>query len=207
MVTAQETVAIIVAGGRSQRMGGGHKALRPLVGRPIVSHIWAIVAPQVAQLAINVNGPPEDFTTLLPGVLVLADAETDHGPLAGVLAGLCWAAQMGASHLLTIPGDTPFLPSDLVTHMIQSTLCYNATVVCTRSAGNLHPLISLWNVTLISALAAFLATGNRTVRHFLRTCQYVVVDFATMPLDPFMNMNTLADLMAAERIAQNFQCL
>ena len=206
-ISKHKTVAIIIAGGRSQRMGGGDKTLRFLAGRPMISHVWTIIAPQVSQLVLNVNGPSERFTTVLPGIQILQDARTNNGPLEGVLVGLCWAEKIGATRLLTVPGDTPFLPHDLVAHLFSAISISKATVACTRSAGHLHPLISIWDLTLTSALKTFLATGNRAAKDFLFLNQLKIVDFSATPLDPFMNLNTLADLEAAEQIAQHFQSL
>ncbi len=201
----KKIVAIIIAGGRSSRMGGGHKALRLLAGRPMISHVWTIIAPQVAQLALNVNGPSEGFTALFPGTPILEDVHVNKGPLGGVLVGLSWAAQRGATRLLTVPGDTPFLPRDLVIQLTKSMLESGTKVACARSAGHIHPLICIWDIALISCLATFLEKGNLAVKTFLSLNKLKIVDFSATPLDPFMNMNTLADMQAAERIAQSVQ--
>ncbi len=201
----EKIVAIIIAGGLSRRMGGGHKALRLLAGRPMISHVWTIIAPQVAQLALNVNGPSEGFTALFPGTPILEDTHVNQGPLGGVLVGLRWAAQRGATRLLTVPGDTPFLPHDLVNRLIEEMFKNQTPVVCARSAGHLHPLVCIWDVALISCLMTFLEKDNLRIKDFLLKNLVKIVDFSATPLDHFMNMNTLADMQAAERIAQSLQ--
>ncbi|KAF0119001.1 MAG: molybdopterin-guanine dinucleotide biosynthesis protein A [Rhodospirillaceae bacterium] len=195
-----KTVAVIVAGGRARRMGGGDKTLRLLAGRPMLAYVWAAIAPQVAHIALSGNGPPERFTGVLPGVPVLADAHPDQGPLAGVLAGLRWAAQNGASRLLTVPGDTPFLPDTLAAHLSRAAQAAGAPGAGARSAERRHPLVGLWDVALAAPLSAFLAAGERTVERFLCTHAFAVADFPTTPRDPFMNVNTPEDLAQAERI-------
>ena len=104
---------MILAGGRATRMGGGDKGLLPLGGRPILAHVIERLAPQVERLALNANGDPARFAAF--GLPVLADSVPGHaGPLAGVLAGLDWAAAEGAEAIVTAAADTPFFPRDLV---------------------------------------------------------------------------------------------
>ena len=87
---------IVLAGGRATRMGGGDKALRPLGGQPVLAHVIARLAPQVQALALSANGDPARFAAF--GLPVLADSLPGFpGPLAGVLAGLDWAAGRGDS--------------------------------------------------------------------------------------------------------------
>src|SRR6476646_8739863 len=94
------TLGVILAGGRAARMGGRDKALLPLDGRPILAWVVERLRPQVAALALNANGDPARFASF--GLPVLADATDDHpGPLAGVLAGLDWAAAEGADAIVT----------------------------------------------------------------------------------------------------------
>ncbi len=202
-----QTVAVIVAGGRARRMGEGDKTLRSLVGRPMVIHVWAAIAPQVVRVALNGNGRPERFSTILPDVPVLADAEPDQGPLAGVLAGLRWAVEEGVKRLLTVPGDTPFLPEDLVVRLTRTAVAAGTRVACASAGGRWHPLVSVWDVALAVPLAAFLAGGGRTVRQFVEVCRPAVADFPLMPFDPFLNVNTPDDLAAAEQMARERQRL
>ena len=93
-------------------MGGGDKILRPLAGRRVIDHVLERLRPQVTQMALNANGDPARFASFdLP---VIADSMADFpGPLAGVLAGMDWAAAEGAEHILTVAADTPFFPADL----------------------------------------------------------------------------------------------
>ena len=105
---------VILAGGLSSRMGGGDKSLLDLDGRPILAHVIARLSPQVDRLALNANGDPDRFAAF--GLPVLADGVEGYaGPLAGVLAGMDWAAGQGIGTIATAAADTPFFPADLVT--------------------------------------------------------------------------------------------
>ncbi len=182
--------AVILAGGRATRMGGGDKPLLRLHGQPILSHVIARVAPQVEALAISANGDPARFAAhALP---VLADPLPGFpGPLAGILAGMDWAAGLGIDRLLSVPGDTPFLPGDLVARMQQ------ATFPMAASEGRAHPVVAIWPVALRDRLRQALIDGERRVGRFAAECGAERVDFTDAP-DPFFNINTPEDLATAE---------
>jgi molybdopterin-guanine dinucleotide biosynthesis protein A len=190
--------AVVLAGGRGVRLGGGDKALRHLGGRTMLDHVLARIAPQADFLALNANGDPARFAVW--GLPVLADPVPDHpGPLAGVLAGLLWARAQGAYDVLIVPADTPFLPSDLVARLRAGR--GDAGIACAMSAGRLHPVVGLWRAALADDLAERLAAGDRKVELFLRHVGLAEVVFGPGADggDPFANVNTPEDLASAER--------
>ncbi|MGC1262096.1 MAG: NTP transferase domain-containing protein, partial [Jannaschia helgolandensis] len=113
---------LILAGGRATRMGGTDannidKGRLLINGTSLIARVIGTLAPQVDRIALNANGDPTRWADLnLP---VLPDTAPDHpGPLAGVLAGLDWAASLGCPHIVTAAADTPFLPPDLVPRLL-----------------------------------------------------------------------------------------
>ena len=97
-------------------MGGGDKARIKIGGSTILQRVLACLTPQCGRVIINANGDPARFADT--GLPVVADSVPDFaGPLAGILAGLDWASQNlpAAAWLVSVPGDCPFLPKDLVT--------------------------------------------------------------------------------------------
>lgn len=173
-------------------MGGGDKTLFALAGRPLLSHVVEALRPQVEALAISANGDPARFAAW--GFPVLADPISDQGPLAGVLAGLRWAK----GPLLSVAGDTPFLPPDLAARFSETAAREQAEVVVAARVGALQPVIALWSPGVIEALEHVLsAPGERSVESFFRTRKWAVASFDDGP-DPFFNINTPADLAAAE---------
>jgi molybdopterin-guanine dinucleotide biosynthesis protein A len=105
--------AVILAGGRASRMGGGDKPLLMLGGTPMLTRIIAAVAVETATVALSANGDPGRFARFGRPVLADPPGFARQGPLAGLLAGLDWAAGQGAEALLSVPGDTPFMPPGL----------------------------------------------------------------------------------------------
>lgn len=181
---------LILAGGRATRMGGGDKPLRQLQGRPLIAHGIGRIAPQVGPLAISANGDPARYAGF--GLPVLADAVPDFpGPLAGVLAGMDWAAGLGAERLLCVAGDTPFLPPDLVERLSVHPFAM------AESLGRRHPTVALWPVALRETLRNALAEGEHRVGRFAMAQGAVSVVFDG-PEDPFFNINAPEDLTEAE---------
>jgi molybdopterin-guanine dinucleotide biosynthesis protein A len=191
---------LILAGGRSSRMGGGDKALLTLGDRPVLSHVIGRFASQVVALALNANGDPTRLSAyalpVLPDIM-----QGFQGPLAGIHAGLAWAAKRpGATHLATVSGDAPFLPLDLVERLGAEN---TSLVSIARSADRLHPTCALWSVALLAPLEAFLRDGEtRRVMTFAEQAGYRVVDFNSEPVDPFFNINTPDDLATAAAIVE-----
>ncbi|GHD10172.1 molybdenum cofactor guanylyltransferase MobA [Tianweitania populi] len=191
--------AIILAGGRSSRMGGGDKTLLPLRSGTVLDEVARRLSPQVDTIAINANGDPQRFASL--NLRILPDAfGTFDGPLAGILTGLIWAETIGASALITVAGDTPFLPTDLVTRLQAASA--PSTIAVAASNGRVHPTFALLPVALRQDLETFLHTQpSRRVNHFISDHPHVRVAFDTAPFDPFFNINTPDDLAEAQHLA------
>ena len=195
--------AIVLAGGRSTRMGGGDKSLQLLGGRPLLAHVLERLAPQAGAIAISANGDPARFAGF--GRPVLPDTIAGQpGPLAGLLAGMEWAARHGATHMLSMPTDTPFFPADFGARLATSK--FTDVPVLAATAGRVHPAIGLWPVALAARLDAFLRDGTTyRVSAFAYACNAVAVAFPMMPLaaaslDPFSNVNSPTDLAQAEMV-------
>jgi molybdenum cofactor guanylyltransferase len=187
------SAALILAGGQGSRLGYVDKAFLHLDDRPLLALLLARLAPQVDRLAISANGDASRFAAWPLPVLADAPDQAGKGPLAGVAAGLAWAAEIGAETLLTVPVDTPFAPRDLRTALSPA-----AAVACYR--GRQHHLVAHWPVTIRPALERFLAApGAYRVRDALDLCAARQVDF-TGPFDPFLNINTPEDLAAAQEL-------
>lgn len=188
----------ILAGGRSRRMG--HDKRRALLGgRSLIEHAITRLKPQVDRLMINANDDPSNYAAT--GLPVRADPVADFaGPLAGILAALIWAKEIGASALITVPSDAPFFPVNLVARL---DAVHDRAIVSANSGGRLHPVFSLWRKpeTFIAPLrAAFEVEGLRKVESFVTRFLHGTVAFPITSYDPFFNINTPADLAEAERI-------
>ena len=202
----ERVAGVILAGGLSRRMGGGNKSLRCLGKRPLIGHVIDRLHEQAAPLALNANGDPSRFSAFrLP---VIADATQDFpGPLAGVLAGMRWAAKAApdACFIVTAACDTPFFPLDLVERLLRSTDGASPFIALAASGGQIHPVFGLWPIALAEDLVSSLEKGTRKVLHWTDRHPHCIVEFAFTDLggnrvDPFFNANTPEDLAEAERL-------
>ncbi len=184
---ALKTVAVILAGGAASRMGGGDKPLLALHRGTILDEILRRVRPQVDAVALSVRRPSDRFAAI--GLPQIPDS-LGEGPLAGIAAALAWAENAGASTLLVIPGDTPFIPADLVSRL-------GAPPAVAQAGGRAHHLVCLLPVMIRPVLVAWLAQGHTRAGAFMDVIAARRVAFD----DPsaFRNINTPEDLDAARR--------
>ena len=202
------TVAgILVAGGKSSRMGGGDKCMRLLAGKPILEHIIERVGPQVSQLVINTNGDPKRFSSF--GLQVILDSVDGYfGPLAGVLSGMEWTKKnlSDCKWIVTIATDTPFLPANLVQRLIEAATNYSADVTFASSAQRRHPVFGLWPVSLSDDLRhALIHEGIRKIDHWANKYNCVEVAFDEELVDPFFYINKPDDLVQAELLLDSYK--
>ncbi|NMJ43121.1 molybdenum cofactor guanylyltransferase MobA [Roseomonas sp. JC162] len=196
-----DTLGVILAGGLARRMGGGDKPLRVLGGKPMLDHALGRLAPQVAGVIVNANGDPARFAGY--GLPVVPDGLPDHpGPLAGILAALDWAAEHRPDlpWVVSVPGDSPFIPADLVARLHAARDETGQPLACARSGGQTHPPVGLWPVALRSDLRAALTGGERKIDRWTARHGCAHVDWPDRPVDPFFNANAPEDLAAAEAL-------
>lgn len=196
----KQPFGVILAGGQATRMGGGDKGLRTLGGQSLLARVEARLAPQVDQLALNANGDAARFVDM--GLPVIPDSIAGFaGPLAGILAGLDWAAAHGAETIVTAAADTPFFPCDLVPQLLLASegmthpLVLAATPDAKRGTAR-HPTFGLWPVALRDDLRAALEGGLRKV--VLWTQEHGGREALFAQEEAFFNVNTPHDLARAE---------
>jgi molybdopterin-guanine dinucleotide biosynthesis protein A len=183
---------VVLAGGKSSRMGED-KAKSLLVDKSLLATSAARLAPQVSLLAINANRAHP-----LPGgsVLIGDSIGGQPGPLAGILAGLEWAADLHPrpDHVAFVPVDAPFFPDNLVARLAAA--ADGNKIIVARASGHVHPVFSLWPVNETGLLRLNLLSGGpRKVIAYIETQPHAFVDFDSD--EPFFNINTPDDLAAA----------
>lgn len=194
-------LGVILAGGQARRLGGGDKALQELAGKPLLAHAIERLAPQVSQIIINANGDPARFDSFR--VPVVADTvEGFAGPLAGVLAGMDWAAVNApdCEWIVTCATDAPFFPGDLVARLVAA-VAEGADMACAETNGRTHPVFGLWPVRLREDLRhALVEEDIRKVDRWTARYALAEVSFPVPVVDPFFNINRPEDMLEAERI-------
>lgn len=205
-MTIKAPLGLILAGGLARRMGGGDKGLIRIGGQTILDRVISRLTLQCSRLVINANGDPSRFA--FTGLPVVADDIPDFaGPLAGVLAGLDWAAANSpdTEYILTAPGDCPFLPRELVERLELARREKDKPLACARSGDWRHPVVALWPVALRADLRHALMDEHLhkievwTARHGV-----AIAEWPDTPIDPFFNVNKPGDAARANELATRF---
>jgi molybdenum cofactor guanylyltransferase len=194
-----QITGLILAGGRGSRMGNVDKGLQMFRGAPMAMHVMLRLQPQVGPLLINANqnmGPYEGF-----GVPVWPDQMADFaGPLAGLQTGL---AHCETPYLVTVPCDSPFLPTDLVARLYADLIEWDAdlAVAVTGEGGErrTQPVFCLMKSTLLAHLTAFLQDGGRKIDSWYASLNVIEVPFPDE--SAFRNINTVEELRRFEHDA------
>lgn len=199
------TFGLVLAGGLARRMGGGDKTLLKIGRSTILDRVLATLSGQCVDIIINANGDPKRFEDT--GCIVVPDNVSGFaGPLAGVLAGLDWLAAQnnGVEWMVSVPGDCPFLPDDLVERLHEARRKMGAGVplACARSGEWRHPTVALWPVALRGALRKALVDEDlRKIEVFTARHGIAIAEWPDQPVDPFFNVNTPEDAKRAEQFA------
>lgn len=184
--------AIVLAGGRSSRMGGRDKALEELAGRPLIAHVLERLQPQVDDIVINCNRHQDDLATF--GYRLVSDETADfHGPLAGIAAALPYCKH---DLILVTPCDTPWLPVDLYQGLLAK-MQPTDNLVIAHDGKRQQPLFMLLRRDLLASLKANLIRGHYKVEKWCQEQQAAIAGFDNAAA--FANLNTEDELAAARK--------
>ncbi len=202
--TPANITGVILAGGLSRRMLGGHKVQTKLDGATLLQHTQAKASIQVTDLLLSSNTPelavPQGFCAVIQDTV-----KGFMGPLAGILAAMEWCNENRpqARWLASFTVDAPFIPVDLVQRFQHGLNEIDAEYVCAASYGRRHPLFALWPLHETAALRhALMHSDTRKVQEWTKRYHTLEIDFtpaAQAAIDPFFNINTPDDLATAER--------
>lgn len=194
MIDRQQITALILAGGKSRRMGGTDKGLLPFGGGLLVGHVLDAIRPQVGGVLISANRHQADYERF--GVPVLTDPLDDfQGPLAGFLAGL---RQMQTEYLLTLPCDGPVVVDDLAGRLAAGLSRSDADIAVAHDGNRLQPVYALLNRRVLPDLELALGEGERKIDRWYARNRWVRVDFHDVP-EQFSNINTPEDYASAAK--------
>ncbi len=193
MGNVEKITGIILAAGRGSRMGGVDKGLVSLQNQPLIGLVISRLKSQVDEIIINANREITQYQAF--GLTVLQDETPDYiGPLAGVQLGLRHSQY---DYMLTVPCDSPLLPTDLAQRLMQALIENKADIAVASSDGHTHPVFCICRKNVLPSLEAYLIQGGRKVSVWQKSLVYVEVDFSDCA-DAFVNLNTVQELADLE---------
>lgn len=179
---------VILAGGKGSRLGGQDKGLLEWQGRPFIEHVLRNIEPVTQKIIINANQNIEVYRQY--GYPVVSDEMPDFaGPLAGMMAALGSAE---TSYILTLPCDAPLTSAAIIERFCDAHEEKQQMLYVAGTADGLQPVYAMIHKSLADNLQRYLAAGNRKVRHWMKTNDAIVVEFAQQT-SAFININTESD--------------
>ena len=199
-INKDKILSVILAGGLSKRFGGGFKTFAKFNNKSIFERIETNLKANNIDIVINTNFSDKQFIT--KNYIIIPDLEKDFkGPLAGIYTTMNWVIKndINKKWIFTVPSDTPFLPSDLF-EKFKLNYDKSIKIFIARSENKPHPVIGMWDVSLIDDLKKFLNSGNRKIMDWVNKHNHKFIDFERKKFDCFFNINTINDLNKAAEI-------
>jgi molybdenum cofactor guanylyltransferase len=200
-----DTAAIVLAGGRSSRMGTPKAALE-WHGSTLLRRVTGIVERGVDGPVVVVRAPGQELPALGRGVEVVEDAREGRGPLQGLAAGLeALAGRADAAYVSST--DVPLLHPAFVRRVL-SAMDDDVDVVLPRAGGFNHPLAAAYRTSLLRLVEGLIAADRMRPAFLFEACRVrtleepeLLADPAIASLDPeldsVLNLNERADYEAA----------
>lgn len=193
------THAVIIAGGRGERLGGVRKADLLLAGKRLVDHVAEALGPLKSPLMIAV-GPQDDGRGQRSDAIAVQDLDAPlGGPLAGLAAAVASLQERGIAQGLLVSAavDGPLLPPDYVAQL--SAAIGPAPAVVAAWGDQFYPPNALWQLDAVADLPAQVRaeTAPKSLKALLQRLGARQVDWQNHTQNnPFRNINTVADLLA-----------
>lgn len=196
-------VGVLLTNTSSRDTCCGEKCLKKLKGKPVLSYVIERASPQVTALILNANGDPTRFDSV--GLPIVPDSIEEHrGALAGILTGMEWAHENNPNceWIATFSADSPFIPMDLVNHMLEEIDRHHADMAFVSCGGRPHPEYGLWPVELADDLRyALLEEDIKRIDRWTRLYDTITVEYPADPIDCFSNTNFIDGIVTVERAA------
>ena len=194
-----------MTGGKSSRMGGGIKTLMQFNKKIIFERILESLQNQINNIIINNNDMSYQFKKYnLP---IIEDKIKGYlGPLAGIHASLEWVSKnlKNIEWIVSVPGDTPFIPDNLVEKLYNKAESYKKNIIIAKSNEKIHPIVGIWNVNLLQKLEKAILEGERKIIIWAKKNQLDYQEFINDRYDPFFNINYNSDIDTAKKIETKF---
>ncbi len=200
MIDTSQIGGVILAGGKASRMGFRDKALQPLHGETLLAHVIDKAKPQVASLVLSVNHNAQHYQRF--GLPLVGDHVPNYaGPLLGIFSAMRWFLESeqhrDIKYLACFAADVPAFPGHVVRALARAMPMKSATATYIYHRGQIQPLFSLWDLTLVGTVEAALAEGLYGPKLLFGSIAAASVEIEGDSPGAFFNINRLEDLEAA----------
>lgn len=206
-MSAPRVAAVILAGGKGERLGGVIKANLEIGGLRLLERATLAVAGSVSPILVAHGGLNPALLPLTGQHVPIPDPASDYaGPLAGVAAAVAWCLNQPSppAYLVSLAVDTPFFPYDFVARALAAIGTATSAVIARYDTQD-YPTNALWRLTSIGALPARIAGGTapHSLKRLAAELGAIHLDWPLSEVgDPFANANTPADLAALQGRAE-----
>jgi len=196
---SEKPAGVILAGGKSSRMGVTRKALLEFDGQPLLSRVIDRLQAHLEPLILSCESETSDFDRF--GLPIVPDLLSGYrGPLTGLCSALQYLDDKGHDNgLVLCPCDAPFVPHELVQVLLDAGQGEEKSVVVISCQGELQPTFSMWQSHHLPIIQEALFNKRMGgLKSVLTSLPHTVVEWAAAEPSPFFNVNTPADLKTAE---------
>ena len=205
-VSKNQSIGLILAGGKGSRMGFKDKPFLRIGGRTIAQWILSQSEKHIDEFLFSLKRNHIKYHQL--GHPIICDiSELSTGPLIGIYSAMEFLyhkrGQNRPTYILTFPGDVPFFPETVIPTLKQQIEKNALDVVIARSEKHLQPLFAAWALPAREKVKKFIDKGFVGPRQILPHLNYKVVFFETQSELEFLNINTEQDLKTAQYLTTN----
>ncbi len=196
-INREEITGIILAGGRSDRMGKD-KGLCRFKEKPLVSYAIDRLKPLCGNLIISANYFPEKYTAF--GLSVIPDEIKNIGPMGGIHACL---KRSVTQHNLILSCDTPFVTRDVFRLLTEDV--ENFQVICpAHETFLIEPLSAYYNTNVLGDIEEAIHRKEYKMMQLFKHIRFKSVNiddrFSFFNDNLFLNLNSPEDMEKAEEI-------
>ena len=195
-------LAVVLAGGRSQRFGQDKSQVK-FQGKMLIDYILSEIIDEFNETLIVANKPINFMKS--KKIFTTKDFKENLGPLGGVLSAMKWIKENNKEYnwISTFPSDTPFFTKKELKLFYEKIRIDKSKLFFVKSKNTIHNIFGLWSLDLIDKLDADLKAGERKVEQWANSIGVSIIEIDYNKIDPFFNINTKEDFNKALRIVKN----
>ena len=195
-------LAVVLAGGRSQRFGQDKSQVK-FQGKMLIDHILSEIIDQFNETLIVTNKKINFMNS--NKISITKDFKENLGPLGGVLSAMKWIKTNNRKYnwISTFPTDTPFFTKKELKTFYEKIKINDSKLFFVKSQKTIHNIFGVWSLDLINQLEIDLLAGKRKVEDWAKSVGVSIIEIEYKSIDPFFNINTKKDLDEALRIIKN----